>query len=68
MRPNLSSQRARKWPDGKTLMKQNAQGIFEYEVTVVSARYDKTNHKWLYKLSDYNQQPIAGETPEIELG
>ena len=49
-------------------MKQNAQGIFEYEVTVLSARYDNTNHKWLYKLLDYNQKPIAGETPEIELG
>ncbi len=49
-------------------MKQNAQGIFEFEVTVVSARYDNINHKWLYKLVDYKQQPIAGETPEVELG
>lgn len=49
-------------------MKQNEQGFFEYEVIVVSARYDITNHKWLYKLLDYKQQPIDGETPEIELG
>ncbi|KAK0516459.1 hypothetical protein JMJ35_001062 [Cladonia borealis] len=66
--PNQSMQRARKWADGKTLTKQNAQGIFEFQVTVASARYDNTNHKWLYKLLDYKQQPIAGETPEVELG
>ena len=65
---NSNLQRARKWVNGKILMKKNAQGIFEFEVTVFSARYDDTRHRWLYTLLDYKDQPIAGETPEVELG
>ncbi|KAL2040233.1 hypothetical protein N7G274_007136 [Stereocaulon virgatum] len=61
-------QRARKWPNGKTLMMKNPQGIFEYEVTVVTAKYDNVDHRWLYTLNDYNGEQINEEVPEVKLG
>jgi len=47
---------------------KNMQGIFEYNVTVVSAEYDKDSHKWLYTLNDYKKEPISKTVAETELG
>lgn len=46
---------------------KNKQGILQYIVTVVSAEYNKDNHKWLYTLKDYRSQPIPGRVAETEL-
>ena len=48
-------------------MKKNAQGIFEYDVVVVSAVYDTITHKWMYTLKDLGSEPIDGQTAETEL-
>ncbi|KAL8724918.1 MAG: hypothetical protein Q9181_006618 [Wetmoreana brouardii] len=58
----------RKYKDGKKLRKKNSQGIFEYDVTVVSADYDKVKHSWMYKLKDYKSVLIEGTTRERDLG
>lgn len=47
---------------------KNAQGIFEYVVTVVSAEYDKPIHKWMYTLKDWQMLPVAEKCAETELG
>ena len=47
---------------------RNKHGIFDYDVTVVSAKYDGVKHKWLYTLKDYNNEPIAEPVAETELG
>ena len=39
-----------------------------YDVTVVSAEYDKDNHRWLYSVIDWKGEPIAGYTKETDLG
>ena len=48
-------------------MKKNAQGIPQYDVSIVSARYDDTRHSWMYTLKDFRGEPIAGETAEMQL-
>lgn len=63
-----NQQRPRKYEDGETWRLKNDHGIFEYDVTIVSAEYDKDNHKWMYVLEDYKGQPIDGEKEETELG
>ena len=50
------------------MRKKNSQGLFVYDVTVVSAEYDQANHRWLYTVVDCKGQPIAGHTKEIDLG
>ena len=66
--PCMSPQRQRKWlPDGLKLRKKNAQGILQYDVSIVSARYDHEHHTWMYKLNDWQDKPIEGETAEIML-
>ena len=67
MNSNLVSQRPRKHEDGKKLRKQNASGIFEFDVSVVRARYDDQAHKWMYTLNDWQNARIPGETQEKEL-
>ena len=68
VRSDLIRQRPRKHADGKTLRKKNAQGILQYIVSIVSARYDNSRHSWMYTLNDYANERIAGETEETKLG
>ena len=65
---DLVLQRPRKYEDEQNLRMENAQGILEYDVSVVSARYDEEQHKWMYTLNDWQNERIAGETPETKLG
>ena len=64
VRSDLVPQRPRKWKDGKKQRKKNDQGIPQYEVFIVSARYDKERHSWMYTLDDWNHERIDGETEE----
>ncbi|KAL8809299.1 MAG: hypothetical protein Q9223_001700 [Gallowayella weberi] len=59
--------RKRKYNDGKKLRKKNSQGMFEFDVTIVSAQYDSAKHRWEYTLKDYAGNPIAGTTKETDL-
>lgn len=68
MRSDLVPQRKRKYADKKKLRKKNAQGILQYSVSIVSARYDDVRHKWMYTLNDWQNERITGETEEKELG
>ena len=43
-------------------------GIFTWDVKVVCGEYDDEKHSWMYTLKDNKDQPIAGKTPEIQLG
>lgn len=61
-------QRPRKYADGKKQRMKNGQGILQYVVYIVSARYDNTRHSWMYTLKDWQNMPIAGEKEEIQLG
>ena len=65
---DLVPQRQRKFKDGKQLMKKNAQGILQYNVSIVSARYDSEHHSWMYTLNDWRNERIPGETTEKMLG
>ena len=56
----------RKYPDGKKLRKIH-KGIYEHEVTIVSASYDSSKHKWMYKLGDCHGEQMAGQTEEVQL-
>ena len=47
---------------------KNKQGIFQYDVTIVSAQYDRDKHKWLYTLKDYKDEAIPEPVGETELG
>lgn len=67
VRSDLVPQRPRKYADKKKLRKQNAQGVPEYNVSVVSARYDDVRRSWMYTLKDWEDKPIAGETEETKL-
>ena len=49
-------------------MMANAQGILEFDVSVVSARYDDQQRKWMYTLNDWKNERIPGEVPEGKLG
>lgn len=60
-------QRPRKHSDGTKLRLKNAYGIFEYDVTIVSAKYDGAAHTWMYTLKDYDLKPIAKQYPETDL-
>lgn len=60
--------RPRKYADGKKQRMKNGQGILQYVVYIVSARYDNTRHSWMYTLKDWQNMPIAGEKEEIQLG
>ena len=68
MRSDLVPQRWRKYGDGKKLRMKNAQGILQYNVSIESARYDPAQHSWMYTLKDWQNEQIAGETKETELG
>ena len=60
-------QRPRKFSDGEQLRMKNEQGILQYDVTVVSANYDKGKHKWMYTLIDYKKEPISVPVEETKL-
>lgn len=47
---------------------RNAQGIFEYVVTVVAAKYDPSKHTWMYTLKDWQMLPVAEPCAETKLG
>lgn len=47
---------------------KNAQGVFDYSVTVISARWDDDSKEWMYTLTDWAGRRIAGETRERQLG
>lgn len=64
----MKPQRPKNFKYGKKLWKQNAQGIHEYEVSIVSARYDNVRHSWMYTLKDWKNERVAGETEETKLG
>ena len=64
---DLVSQRPRKHDDEKKLRKKNSQGLFVHDVSIVSARYDDQEHKWMYTLNDWQNVRIPGETQETEL-
>ena len=65
MKSDLVPQRPRKWKeDGKKLRRKNDQGMLQYEVFIVSARYDKGRHSWMYTLDDWKHERIPGETEE----
>jgi hypothetical protein len=49
-------------------MMKNPQGIFEFEVTVVTARYDNAEHRWMYTVNDYKGNQLKDEVPEVKLG
>lgn len=68
VRSDLVTQRPRKWADKTKLRKKNAQGIPQYTVTIVSARYDDARRSWMYILNDWQNERIPGETEETKLG
>ena len=68
IKPNITFKRPQKYPIGKKLRLKNEHGIYEYDVSIVSARYDDQQHKWMYTLEDYKLDPIEGEKPENALG
>lgn len=49
-------------------MKRNSQGLLAYDVTIISAEYDRGSHRWLYTLDDYKGERIDGTTKETDLG
>ncbi|KAI4154925.1 MAG: hypothetical protein L6R39_001322 [Caloplaca ligustica] len=59
--------REQKYEPGERLMKKNAQGLFVYSVTIVSATYDAVNNKWKYTVKDYKGKLISGTTDEKDL-
>ncbi|KAI4287054.1 MAG: hypothetical protein L6R35_003693 [Caloplaca aegaea] len=59
--------RPRKFDDKQKVMKKNSQGLFVYNVEVVSALYNNTNHRWEYTLKDFAGTPIGGTTKETDL-
>ena len=65
---DMSLQPGREFSDGDTTRKQNPQGIPEYVVHVVSARYDEERKEWMYKLTDWEGKAMSGETGETKLG
>lgn len=68
MRSDLFPQRPRRFADGRKLRKKNAQGILQYNVSIVSARYDDERHKWMYTLKDWLDRLLDGEAEERMLG
>lgn len=66
--PRPLAKRPRKHTNGKKLRKKNAQGIPQYDVSIVSARYDNERHSWMYTLMDWRNESIFGETEETMLG
>ena len=52
---------------GDTARKINAQGIYEYVVHVVDARYDSGRKEWMYTLTDWERKAMSGETKETDL-
>lgn len=64
---NRCSQRPRKYANGKKLWMKNSQGIVEWVVTIVSATYNSTSHRWEYTVKDANNQPIKGAVKEKDL-
>ena len=65
---DMSMQPEREFSNGKRIWKQNTQGILEYVVHVVSARYDEERMEWMYKLTDWEGKAMSGETEETKLG
>ena len=53
--------------NGDKTRKKNPQGIAEYDVHVVSARYDEERATWMYTLTDWEQKEMLGETEETGL-
>ena len=47
---------------------KNDFGIFEYDVKIVSAEYDKNKNCWMYLVEDCNGDPIKGKVEETKLG
>ena len=65
---DMSLQPDREFANGETIRKANPQGILEYVVHVVSARYDEERKEWMYKLTDWEGKAMSGETDETKLG
>ena len=63
----MSLQPDQKFPNGKKVRKENLQGILEYDVHVVSARYDPECKEWMYTLTDWEKNALPGETEETKL-
>ena len=64
---NRCSQRPRKYANGKKLWMKNPQGIKEWMVTIVSATYNSTSHRWEYTVKDKDDEPIKGTVKERDL-
>ena len=64
---NRCSQRPRKHANGKKLWMKNPQGIKEWMVTIVSATYNSTSHRWEYTMKDKDDEPIKGTVKERDL-
>lgn len=43
-------------------------GLFDWEVIVVSARYDQGLQSWMYTLETWLNETVPGETEEARLG
>lgn len=63
-----NQERPRKYGNGEKRRLKNKHGIFEYDVTIVSAEYDTWRHTWMYTLEDWEGLPIDGEWAETKLG
>ncbi|KAL6715999.1 hypothetical protein ACLMJK_006961 [Lecanora helva] len=62
-------QLSRKYDDTEEVRKRDEDGIFGPEkYKISSGRYDNTNHRWMYKLTDGNGDLLSGEVPENQLG
>ena len=68
MKSDIVPQRPQKFTVvGMKLRKKNAQGIAQYIVYLVSARYDESRHSYMYTLDDWQHERIPGETEETML-
>ena len=57
----------RKFENGTKLRMRNHEGIFEYQVSAMSARLERESYSWMYTLNDWENRPIAGEIAESML-
>ena len=62
-----TTQASRKHADGRKLNLKDEEGFFTNAVTIVSARYDESQHVWMYTVKDGNNNIIEGETREDHL-
>ena len=60
--------RPRGFKDGAKTRMMNDLGIFEYDVTIVSAEYDRERNRWMYDVNDCDRKPVKGKVEETKLG